>query len=226
MRKKINEIEIILGDDDWDIVCVNEPLRAWEVDVLKIGNFCLASRTTACGGGSLILLKPSITSIPVDYINELGLEKNCEICCVYLNELNVIVLNLYRDLAIFLGFRYLKAARIVVTGDFNVHFGSGDGDGTRLYDLMVAFSLKKMISVPTHGKNCIDNIFINFVSDVSEANSLSTAESDHSAVTLKEKEIKTYQNKRSSSISPNEFNDFFVGMAKKLINDLGSAVQM
>ncbi|KAL3277305.1 hypothetical protein HHI36_012656 [Cryptolaemus montrouzieri] len=30
--------------------------------------------------------------------------------------------------------------------------------------------------------------------------------------------------KRSSGISPNKFNDFFVGIAKKLINDLGSSV--
>ncbi|KAL3279026.1 hypothetical protein HHI36_016541 [Cryptolaemus montrouzieri] len=78
-------------------------------------------------------------------------------------------------------------ARIVVTGDLNVHFGSGDGDSTRLCDLTAAFSLKKMISVPTRRKNCIDNIFINFASEVSEANSLSTTEFNHSAVTLKVK---------------------------------------
>lgn len=56
---------------------------------------------------------------------------------------------------------YKAKGKIVINGDFNIHFGTGEHNFLVFDDLLKTFGFKYMIEGNTRQENCIDNIIIN-----------------------------------------------------------------
>lgn len=80
LRNKIDEIETLVADKNFNILCFNEHwLSEIEVNVLNILDYQVASsfcRKNTNGGGSLILVKPALKWSFLDFINSLSPEKD------------------------------------------------------------------------------------------------------------------------------------------------------
>ena len=69
--------------------------------------------------------------------------------------------------------------KIILAGDFNVHFGTNENEAVALCDIMQSFGFKQTINVPTRLLNCLDNIFINFSDNSMLASVVDLSISDH-----------------------------------------------
>ena len=129
MRNKIIDLQLTIGDGNYDIVCLTEHfLKETEADALAIENYSLAScfaRRKAAHGGCLILCK--------DGLRYISIESQCELCAIELIDSKLLIVCVYRtplgDFDCFLErFNLLltkirpNVVRVVIAGDFNVHF--------------------------------------------------------------------------------------------------------
>ena len=106
----------------------------------------------------------------------------------------------------------LSYRNVIIAGDFNVKFGTMCGEAVRITDLLSSFGFRRTIDGATRGRNCLDNIFINFSCDHYRTDILNTNLSDHLAqsvaVTGPERS-KTYSLKIVRPISDAGCFDFF-----------------
>ena len=198
IRNKINELEAILTESSVDFLCVSEHfLKFDEMESLNICDYKVSSsycRKVSRGGGTLILTKPFLECRSMEKINSLSIEKQCEICCVFVPKQNLYIICVYRsptvilsaseDYGLFLSIleqslNSLPTANIILTGDFNTSFGSDSRECASLIDLLSTYNFKQMITSNTRQNKCIDNIFINFTSNICSSLSIDLGISDH-----------------------------------------------
>lgn len=72
-------------------------------------------------------------------------------------------------------------ARVVIAGDFNVHFGTDSIECMDLCGMLGSFGFSRTIMDATRGENCIDNIFVNFEVEDCQIGQHDTDFSDHRA---------------------------------------------
>lgn len=58
--------------------------------------------------------------------------------------------------------KIFKKGNVIVSGDFNVHFGTKSTNEKNLTDLMSSYGFLATISSNKRGDKCLDNIFINY----------------------------------------------------------------
>lgn len=175
IRNKSNHLESFILSD-CDILCVSEHwLDEMESSVFKLEEWNTVSffcRTNYIRGGVMLLCKKALSENSTTIKNLVCIEKDIEITASYLPAYDVNVVVLYRspsgDLSVFLNeleknLNILSTLRknCIITGDFNVNFGDPK-ESDDLICLFSTFGFKQTIYGPTRGKNCIDNIFINF----------------------------------------------------------------
>lgn len=197
IRNKICEIESFLNvcNPVYDKICFSEHWQSKaEIEVLHITGYCLGSyfcRQTSSHGGVAIYVRQSVVFRQVNVSNYCR-DTNCEITCIFTNNLYIITLyrapkgsvdqffqaleNIFNDFQ-------LISKQVIILGDFNICFYKPNSTGDKLIDLVSSHGLHFVISDCTHYDNCIDNIATNlpkpFVSSVVEMKL-----SDHKAVNI------------------------------------------
>ena len=117
-----------------------------------------------------------------------------ELTAVLCKSLNIVVVCLYRspsgsfDLFCSIMTELLDVLtdykQVVIAGDFNVKFGTGGGDAVKVADILSSFGFKQTINSATRGRNCLDNIFVNFSHDCYTTSIYDTNLSDHMAQSI------------------------------------------
>lgn len=156
LRNKISELEAFLADKNLDIICITEHwLREEEIDVLQVQNFkvgAYSSRSEFMGGGTLILVRNdlefSTSNINTDFITE----KCAEYCSILIKPLRLCILVFYRSPSSHLDTLLLAingvlsdldaSRRVILAGDFNIHFNAASAETNKLCDLMEGFDLR------------------------------------------------------------------------------------
>lgn len=211
IRNKINELEafIVSEASPLDVICVSEHwLHQNELDFFEIKNYHLAStycRSEFCHGGTLILVKNNLICKPLPHLNNISVEKHCEISAVKIENHNIIIINIYHspngDLNIFvkllenlLNKLDVSKKMVILCGDFNVRFNTSHPANILLIDLLKTYGLEQTIFENTRLSNCIDNIFVNFSTE--DCNSYNTEPylSDHLGQVL---EVPLYFSKKA-----------------------------
>nr|WP_253308706.1 hypothetical protein [Rickettsia endosymbiont of Ceutorhynchus assimilis] len=145
-----------------------------EIHTVRLADFKLAaefSRTQFIRGGTAIFTKSIVDVEEKAEIRDLSVEKNIEICCIYVKNYDLYVISVYRSpsgsLNLFLdvlerSFNLVsQKKKIVLAGDFNIGFGSNSNEDCRFRDFINTYGFKQMFHVNTRGPNCLDNIFLN-----------------------------------------------------------------
>lgn len=99
--------------------------------------------------------------------------------------------------------------RLLVAGDFNVHFNKTDDyNAMRVTQLFWSFGFTQLINEATHNKgNCLDNIFSNFL--VNDVDNVVMSFSDHKAQIVKIGESVVEEGaSMTRRYSQNEYSDF------------------
>ena len=91
--------------------------------------------------------------------------------------------------------------RVLLTGDFNVAFGSGSTQTTQLCDLLSEFGLTTEFSGPTRNNRCLDNVFNNFNDSVNNI-TLDLLYSDHLGIETTFKLTEYALNKTKKVVKP------------------------
>ncbi|XP_031350575.1 uncharacterized protein LOC116176232 [Photinus pyralis] len=193
LRNKLTAIEAFLLDKNLDIVCVSEH---WFTDVnvtdaLRIGPWSVAAhftRINSIHGGVLILIKETYKlKKPPSFISLAACEIHFEICGLQLSS-NVVIVAIYRsplgDFNVFCDklehvLEELRSYSAVIVGDFNVNFAEDSIRSHAVSNMFVRHGFIRTIFTPTRGKNCIDNIFINFSINNYTSSTTETGLSDH-----------------------------------------------
>lgn len=205
LKNKTNELEIYFSETfnlykiHYDILCFSEH---WclhdEIETLKIQGYILGnsfSRSQRSHGGVAIFVRENIDYIALDKITKLSQEQVCELSAVKIVNLDIILIVVYRPpnscFNDFLGvleqlFHYIKIInkKIVITGDFNVHFNTTSINHVKFNDFIVSFGFNSLIREPTRGKNCLDNFMINFDNALNTFYAVETYLADHKAIVL------------------------------------------
>lgn len=174
-------------------MCEQE-MTGFGLGVYKAASYCC--REEGEHGGSLVLLPPVIEFHRLTEVEKMSVRGCCELSAVYIKSYSVGVLSVYRapsgNFEIFIDIIERALLRmsdaldcgILVAGDFNVWFGTGDDRATRLCDLLGTFNLEQTIFLPTRGDRCLDNIFINFNTELCKPRVIEVGLSDHRAQLL------------------------------------------
>lgn len=158
IRNKINFLEALTVDKYFNVVCLSEHwLNKKEVSDFVIENFNIKSyfcRETYKNGGVIILVKNSdfkqMNIKTLHHLENLSIEKDCEIAAILINEIKTVIINIYRspsgDFSIFLETieKLLNSIKtdfsIIIGGDFNVHFNKSENETVTLR-LVQSFSI-------------------------------------------------------------------------------------
>lgn len=151
-------------------------------------------------GGVIIMLRDGLKYTKVSKINDLSVELHFEIAALRIDGFGICVLNIYRSphgsIVTFIELmeKALDSANvtnnIIITGDFNVKFCSNDTDAQAVLDCLRSHGFVQKVHDATRGSNCIDNVFVNFCCDNSEAR-VGYKFSDHNSIDLCCKKYRT-----------------------------------
>lgn len=102
VRNKITDINLLLNENKIDFFCVTEHwLRHNEMKAYPLEGFYNASsycrEKRKDGGGAGIYVKDNINSTQMNYVNDLSVERVCELSAVYIKDLNSVLLVVYRS---------------------------------------------------------------------------------------------------------------------------------
>ncbi|KAG5881107.1 hypothetical protein JTB14_024352 [Gonioctena quinquepunctata] len=172
LNNKVNDLEAFICDKNFDIVCLSELwLSEEQISALNIYDLQVATwtaRETARGGGTGIYIKPTLEYKALDNIKALSIDKCVEVCGIFVKELKTCIILVYRspsgNFETFLNTlnnvlnQISMEQKIILLGDFNVHFCTEETECTQLCDLLGTFGLKQTIFKPTRKNNCLDNI--------------------------------------------------------------------
>lgn len=171
-------------DLNLDILCLTEHwMEEDEIHNYVIGNkLKLASafsRKNKTHGGAAIFTKYEPNNFRVLYeINNLSVEIDCEMACIHLIDVNIVIVTMYRspkgDLNVFFEIvekllTYINRLnkQAIVLGDFNFNFLIQSRNKEHLINLFNMYGLKQTIFEPTRDKNCLDNVFTSLKTDFS-----------------------------------------------------------
>lgn len=239
LRNKINELNAFLSDNNFDVICLNEHwLLNDEVEYVIVSDYNLVSwfcrRNTIHGGIAIYCLKEYNCSSILE-INKLSVEVHCELAAVVCGG-NFHILTVYRSpsgnfnifleqLAHALDILTEKYKKIIVTGDFNVHFHNPDKNVLSLVNLFTSYGFLALNKSATRNDSCLDNIFINFSQSTCTTNTIDPRLSDHFGITLSIHDIKPQKSSQRVNFRPVtdtglfQLNDYLKGCDWRFIND-------
>ncbi|XP_046664212.1 uncharacterized protein LOC124356940 isoform X1 [Homalodisca vitripennis] len=157
-------------------------------DRLLVSNFC---RTTIGHGGTAIYSRYSSQQVKVNQaINSLSVELDCDLCCVEVVDLDLVLVTVYRSMnGDFISFlntmekvlSYINRLdkKSIICGDFNLKFLTSDKDADQFVNLCLTYGLQLTIHEPTRGKNCLDNFFTSLTLQNCTATVINCHVSDH-----------------------------------------------
>ena len=171
ISNKFNELEIHTKRTKVDVICINEHwLQSDELAAVKIPNFKLANffcRSERRHGGVCIYVRDGIDFRALNLRNE-SVELDMELTGITLGEL--VVLSVYRSPAgnfkCFINIlseileRYCKNFKLLIAGDFNVKFNTGDASAVLLCNTFQTFGIRATNYQNTRQAACLDNIFV------------------------------------------------------------------
>ena len=166
---------MIIKDKSIDCFCINEHwLNDDEFSVLKLDGYVPASgfcRSVSIRGGVAIYVRDNSDYLSLN-ISKYAEEMHCEVTGIYLVSTSTQLLTIYRSpSANFNRFIELLSTVLeninltlntIITGDFNVHFHSGDSRALELCCFFEAYGLHSKVNFSTRVNSCLDNIFTNF----------------------------------------------------------------
>lgn len=199
MRNKTDELEVFLDENKFDFLCINEHwLLNDEISCICLDNYKLVShfsRTNAIHGGVAIYGLKRYNCSPIKHVNSISSELHYESVGINYNDFQI--LTVYRspngDFNIFLEKLSLaletitsknKTKKIIVTGDFNVHFNTNERNTLLVLNIFISFGFYPIINQNTRKNHCLDNIFINFNNSNFNWKILDTRLSDHLGILL------------------------------------------
>lgn len=189
----MDELEAFLQDKSVDILCLTEHwFTQNEITAFYISDYELSTaycRSHSRGGGAAILLKSSMPFRDIVQVSALSVENSIEVCSVYLMDLNVYIINLYRPPSGCFN-TFMEGIEnainiiglnknILLAGDFNVHFGTDARECLELCCLLQSYGFTQLIFEPTRQDRCLDNVFSSFGADMCISKNLETGLSDH-----------------------------------------------
>lgn len=250
IRNKLLELEQFCNLENIDIICVSEHwLVSEEVDLYTPQGFLPASfycRNNKKNGGTGIFIKSDI-KYKVLKVEKFCKEMDCEICCIKLIDLNIVIVSVYRSPqgnieTFFRNFEQVMKhitsnsdTLITVSGDFNIEMALlHDHKAVTFSNLLKSLNLKCTVKAPTHHMSCIDNILVNFVDSLYTIKSFDGCFADHNSHVLEVYSNKYSQKSSNSNItnktfvrkqSENEIN-LFIDLLKvenwEMVNDFNS----
>lgn len=153
------------------------------------------SRTIAIHGGVAIYGLKKYNCSPIKHVNSVSSEfhfesvginyKDFQILTVYRSpngDFNMFLEKLSRVLEVITSKN--KTKKIIVTGDFNVHFDINEKNTLLVLNTFTSFGFYPIINKNTRKSHCLDNIFINFNNIIFNWNILDTRLSDHLGILL------------------------------------------
>uniref|UniRef100_A0A1B6LG28 Reverse transcriptase domain-containing protein n=2 Tax=Graphocephala atropunctata TaxID=36148 RepID=A0A1B6LG28_9HEMI len=174
-------IEKVTMDLNLDVLCLSEHWLSSEElnEYSNIGNLSLAygyCRSTKIHGGVAIYSRFSPTQYKViDRINSLSTELECELACIELVELNLVLVAVYISpngrydsfmdiMEKVLSYINQKKGNAIICGDFNLLFSlqGQDRSAMNFVNLCSMYGLRITITDPTRHNNCLDNVFTSF----------------------------------------------------------------
>lgn len=197
MRNKVSEFEAFLKIDDveYDVLTFTEHwLDQEEFESIYIegyNNAACFSRLLNQHGGSCIFVKNLYTFTELPSVKRISRELDCECVAVLVNELDMIVLSVYRSPSgnvdsffEIMGniFEYLMGKQkcsIVICGDFNINMLQPNINTNRFTDLINNFNFSLTINTPTRINSLIDNIMINNNINLMQSKNFENSLSDH-----------------------------------------------
>lgn len=164
VRNIVSDIEILCKEYCADVVCINEHwLLSGELDVLSIEGYRVVSgfcRSKKLHGGVCILVRVSLHCSPVD-VSYCAVESHCEVAGMFMPDFDMFVFTMYRtpgssyeesvsNLTLLLNKIKLSKHKIIITGDFNVHFDTlslnvHDRTANDLCNLLASYGLKQTV---------------------------------------------------------------------------------
>lgn len=176
IKNKIDVLDAFLIDSKYNFLCFTETwLTVAEASNLKILNYVPSSffcRNNHIHGGVLIMSLDNIRTKCIESVNRLSIEFHFEIAASKIEYLDLVLITIYRspdgDIDLFIKLldetlaMFKVSNKIVITGDFNVRFGTGDRRSLLLLDCLRSHGFVGLLDSATRGNNCLDNIFVNF----------------------------------------------------------------
>lgn len=216
LNNKSLHVSHFLHENNITVFCISEHwLSSDKLKLIQLNNYSLASffcREVNVHGGVAIYVAKGVKIKSIE-LNCFSLEFHCEFCGVELQQLNMAIVAIYRspsngnlniflekleDLLCFLNKKYQK---IVLIGDFNVHFETYSTGLSALTDLFDTFGLKRFIFVNTRFDpitdvgSCLDNIITNIEPEICSAGVLDICISDHNVQFIEIKAQNKWNNK-------------------------------
>lgn len=148
-----------------------------------------SARKNHTGGGTVIFVREGLQANVKKFKMDFNIEKCIEYSCVYIKDFNVYILALYRSpsghfdtflanmesLLCSLG----ASKRIILAGDFNVHFGTKKPNALRFSNMLTGFGMQQTVMVPTRQNACLDNVLVGGDMDVHHVEVINLDISDH-----------------------------------------------
>lgn len=205
LRNKINALELEIQKYSFNSLCLCEHwLNTNEAETVNLGNYVRTeffARRSHIHGGVIQFIDPAIDYKPLKEIQKKSVEMDSEFCGVFLSNLNICVIVLYRsplgDINIFfdtltelLTTIDFKHKNVLIGGDFNVHFDKVENRFVRsLYNLFESFGLRPLVHFPTRNTSYLDNVFSNIPEQNVVVSSLELGLSDHLGIVVNLKNL-------------------------------------
>lgn len=237
LNNKISVLESFLINCGVSIVCLSEHWLIEEEISLAFPNgfYCAAafSRKDHIRGGTAVFIQNHLTSKELN-VNIFCKELHFEASAVLVDNLDTIIVSIYHSpngdsfeflniLESFLAFiSQWKQCNILIGGDYNEKFDVTKNSKTAKYLLNIfrQFNFYHLITTPTRGSNCLDNIFVyNKNLTIPYVNTFKFPFSDHDGILVKTELISKLPNVDATVTKPNVYRLKF-HLPEKNINSL------
>lgn len=164
VRSIVSDLEVLCREYCADVVCVNEHwLLSEELNMLNVEGYRVMSgfcRSRKLHGGVCILVRASLNCDPVD-VSYCAVESHCEVAGIFMADYDMFVFTMYRtpdssyeesvsNLSLLLNKIKLTKYKVIITGDFNVHFDTvhlnvNDLKAKDFCNLLTSYGLKQTV---------------------------------------------------------------------------------
>jgi len=202
LSKKLDELELQIQGRNVDAILLCEHwLTESAMDSCKLPQYNLSGyfcRSQSGGGGTLIYTKSNYVTKKIMHLNNLSIDKHCEITGVEVINVNIVIVCIYRSPSgqLDLFFQTLdkilellnqKNKKIFIYGDFNIDLLLTDQATLEFSQLLNSYGLKYLVNKPTRiskisKSSCLDNCITN-ASIEANWSLWDTYMSDHMAIT-------------------------------------------
>lgn len=215
LANKMNELSLLLISMHIHFLCVSEHwLVEGSLAQTRLPGYCLVSyfcrNGLKNGGVALYSHQNYFDDCRTIDVNMFCLEQHCEVACVQLKSLNLVVIGVYRsplgDLDLFFNSlerlfsflsKYRKTNKLVIGGDFNIDIMCTNTRSEYFRNLLKSFDIYCTNFSPTRYNACLDNVATDLAQDNFTTEVTSLALSDHDGVCLNifvtENEVESHQ---------------------------------